>query len=91
MTRKCYNHTLQTNPRHREEETLGTNSRLTSKDYKLITTSSLFPGEVIAKTRKDKKYCTTKRGPNTYPHKTMGATIKMNQQQQYHCLRMDSN
>ena len=49
MTRKCHNHTLQTKPRHREEETQSSNSRLTSKDNKRIATRPLFPSEVIAK------------------------------------------
>ena len=31
MTRKSHNQTLQTNPRHREEETMNTNSQMELK------------------------------------------------------------
>ena len=31
MTRKCHNHTLQTNPRHRDRETQNTNAHATLK------------------------------------------------------------
>ena len=31
MTRKFHNHTLQTNPWHREEETQNTNNQMTSR------------------------------------------------------------
>ena len=33
MTRKCHNHRLQTNPRHREEETYNNNSSSTERTY----------------------------------------------------------
>ena len=35
MTRKCQNHTLQTNPRHHEEKPQNTNSNMTSKGNQL--------------------------------------------------------
>ena len=46
MTRKYHNHTLQTKPRHREEETL--NTIMVSKGNTSNATSSLFPSEMIA-------------------------------------------
>ena len=61
MTRKCHNHTLQTNPRHREEESQSTNSK---------AISSLFPREIIAKlgrtlnTTQQNKYQTQKPTQN---------------------------
>ena len=50
MTRKYYNHTLQTNPRYREEATENINSQLTLKSKLSKATSFFFPSEVIAKT-----------------------------------------
>ena len=51
MARKYHNHTLQTNPLHREEETHSTNSHMTLKAiFKQPSLSlSLFPSEMIAK------------------------------------------
>ena len=49
MGRKYHKHTLQTNPRHREEETQNTNSHMTSKSNKSKATSFVFPCEMIVK------------------------------------------
>ena len=48
MARKYHNHTLQTNPLHREEETHSTNSPITLNAF-LSNHLSLFPSEMIAK------------------------------------------
>ena len=40
MTRKCHNHTMQTNPQHHVEETQNTNNRMTSINVKQPTLSS---------------------------------------------------
>ena len=48
MARIYHNHTLQTNPLHREEETHSTNSHMTLKAI-LSNHLSLFPSEMIAK------------------------------------------
>ena len=47
MIRKYYNHTLQTNPRHREEELQDTRNWQEDKQSK--ATSSLFPVKMIVK------------------------------------------
>ena len=47
MIRKYYNHTLQTNPRHRKEELQDTRNWQEVKQSK--ATSSLFPIKMIAK------------------------------------------
>ena len=50
MAGKYHNHTLQTNPLHREEETHSTNSPMTQKQFLSNHLSlSLFPSEMIAK------------------------------------------
>ena len=46
MTTKYHIHTLQTNPRHREEESLNTYSHKASRTQ---TARSLFPIKMIAK------------------------------------------
>ena len=48
MTGILSNQTMQTNSRHREEETMDTNSQLELKGYYREATSSLFPSEMIA-------------------------------------------
>ena len=49
LTRKCHNHTLQTNRRYREEETQNTNSQIKLKSNYSKATSSHFPSAMIAK------------------------------------------
>ena len=50
MMRKFHNHTLQTNPRHREEELQNTNSHNTSgRQLKKNSKLSVFPVKLIAK------------------------------------------
>ena len=44
MTRKRHNHTLETNPQHREEETQNTNCQMTLKgNFKKATSYLSFP------------------------------------------------
>ena len=60
---KYHNHTLQTNPLHREEETHSTNSPITLNAF--FKQPSLSPPQrADCKTRNDTKCCTTKQGPN---------------------------
>ena len=69
MTRKYHNHTLQTNPRHSEQEPQNTDSHKTpGKQLKQSNQFSL-PHQDDGKTRKDTKYCISKQGPNANPHK----------------------
>ena len=49
MTRKCHNHTLQTNQGRREENTQSTNSHMTSGKPNKVKQSVLFPNEMLAK------------------------------------------
>ena len=51
MARKYHNHTLQTNPLHREEETHSTNSPITLNTFfkQPVFKLSLFPSEMTAK------------------------------------------
>ena len=49
MARKYHNHTLQTNPLHREEETRSTNSPMALKAIFKQPSLSLYPSEMIAK------------------------------------------
>ena len=63
MVRQYHNHTLQTNPLHREEETHSTNSPITLNTLFKQPSLSL-PQRDDCKTRNDTKYCTTKQGPN---------------------------
>ena len=44
MTRKCHNHTLQTNPRHCEEE-----AKNDKTSYKSKATNYIFPSVMITK------------------------------------------
>ena len=61
MNRKCHNHTLKTNPRHRGEEAKTDNSRMTqvkqpslspTLSLSLSLSLSLFPSGMIAKLEK---------------------------------------
>ena len=77
MTRKYLNHTLNTDPRHREAETQNTNrhKRYHDGNSGKATISILF-SEMIGKTRKDTMYCITKRGLSKNNNsKTMEVTI----------------
>ena len=66
MARKYHNHTLQTNPLHREEETHSTNSPITLRAFfKQPSLSLSLHQRDDCKHRNDTKYCTTKQGPNT--------------------------
>ena len=86
MARKYHNHTLQTNPLHREEETHSTNSPMTLNAF-LSNLYLSLPHRIDCKTRNDTKYCTTKQGPNTKIKQTIGATIIIYQQQHTHRLK----
>ena len=48
MTRKCHNHTLQTNPRYHDIETQNTNSQMTLKENLSKANSCLYPSEMIS-------------------------------------------
>ena len=63
MARKYHNHTLQTNPLRREEETHNTNSPMTLKA--ILSNHLSLSKRDDCKTRNDTKYFTTKHGPNT--------------------------
>ena len=70
MVKKYHNHTLQTDPRHREEETKNTYSHMTSGSIKAKQPAlSLFNVKMIAKLEKDTKKCITKQRPAQNPHK----------------------
>ena len=57
MSRKCHNNTLQTNPRHREEDPQNINSiKISERQLKQINQLCL-PRQDDCKTRKDTKYC----------------------------------
>ena len=76
MIRKYHNHTLQTNPQHREEEPRNTNSQQISGILRQLKQSNQLslPHQDDCITRKDTKYCITKQGPNRNPcPQTMGA------------------
>ena len=77
MTRKCHNHILQTNPWHCDEESKNDNRDMTIRTQQknsnqLSPSPFLFPTEMIKQTRKYKRYCKTKQGPNTKKTQTMG-------------------
>ena len=88
MARKYHNHTLQTNPLHREEERHSTNSPITlSSFFKQPSLSlSLFPNEMIAKL--EMTLSTAQQNKDQMQKKkktqTLGATIIINQQQHTH-------
>ena len=69
MAGKCHNHIQQTNPWHRVEESKNDHSQMTLGTQQRKATSSLFPQRDDCKTRKNTKYCKTKQGHNTKPHK----------------------
>ena len=87
MARKYHNHTLQTNPLHREEETHSTNSPMPLKQFLSNHLSLSLPQRDDCKTRNDAKYYTTKQGPNTKIKQTIGATMIINQKQHTRHLR----
>ena len=64
MIRKYYNHTLQTNPGHCEEEPQNINSHETPGRQPKQSNQLSIPHQ-NHKTRKDNYQCTTKQGPNT--------------------------
>ena len=86
------NHRLQTNPMHHKKGSQNANSHKTSGKQSTLSLS-LFSYPDYFKTRKDAKYCITKQVQNTEPTQKMGAskTMSHHQQQQNHCLRMDSS
>ena len=83
-TNQWNNHTLLTNPRHREEETENTNNNTTPKKIKLKH-PILIPQREDCKTRRDTKYCKTKQGPNSNPQKQKSANFSKRQMPTY-CL-----
>ena len=89
MTRKCHNHTLQTNQWHREEES--TNGDMTFRTQLKSSKQLSLPQKNEWKPRDNTKYCKTKLGLNTYRHKQLEQQQTMNKQQQNHCLRTDSS
>ena len=64
LIRKIHNHTLQTNPRHREEEPQNNNKTSRTQSKRGKATSSVLPIKEHCKTRKDTKQYTTKHGTN---------------------------
>ena len=68
MVRKYHNHILYTNPRHREEEPQDTHSRKTPGRQLKQSNQPFLPHQDGYKTRKNTKYCLTKKGTNTEPH-----------------------
>ena len=65
MVRKYHTHTLQTNPRHREEESQNNNSHKTLGRQTKLSNQFSLSHQDDCQTRKDTKHCTAKHGTNT--------------------------
>ena len=72
-----HNGTLQTNPRHDEEEAKNKNRNMTFRTPQKSSNQPSLPKRGDCKTGKDTELCITKQGPNTKPTQTMGATISL--------------
>ena len=88
MIRKYHNHTLQTNPWQREEE-----SQTIYSNNKSKATSSLFLFNMIAKLERTQSNAQQNKDKTQNPHKQWEAhqTTEQQQQQQNHRLRTDSS
>ena len=84
--RKYHNHTLQTNPGHREEESQHTSSHKTSGRQLKWRNQLSLPQQDDCKTRKDTK-TKTKHNPN----EQWEQQYTKNEQQQNHNLKRDSS
>ena len=79
MTRKCHNHTLQTNPRHLAEKPQNTNSQMALKCITVKQPALYFPvrrlqnkkRQLVMRNRTMPKH----NQPASQTHKTIGATI----------------
>ena len=80
LTRKCHNHTLQTNPWHQQEETQNTNSHMTSKAIKVKAISSLFLSEMIVKLE-----------TTLHAHVRIGVLVRLVQQNKVHIPNPQNN
>ena len=67
MTRKYYNHTLQTNPPHHEEVQQNNNSHKTPGRQTEKSNQLSLPHQDNCKTRKDTRHFKTKHGTHTEP------------------------
>ena len=82
MIRKYHNHTLQTNPRHLEEEPQYTYSNKTCvRQQKQSNQFSLFLFKMIAKLKKGTKQCAPKQRQTQNPHEQWEAQLIIDQQQ----------
>ena len=91
MIGKYHNHTMQINPRRREEEPQNTNSHKTSGRQLKQSNQLTLPREDYCKTRKDKQKCITKQIPTHKTHTQCKVHKTMYQQQLNQCLRTDSS
>ena len=75
MIMNYHKHTPQTNPRHREEEPHNTDCHKISGRQLNLSNQLCLPIKMIAKLDGHKVVNNKKKGPNTEPPQTMGATI----------------
>ena len=72
--RKYHNHTLQTNTRHCDKETLNINSNKTPGRHLKQNNQSSLSRQDDCKTKKDTKQWLSKQSQNTEPPQTMRGT-----------------
>ena len=73
MTRKYHNHTIQTNPQHRKENTRTITATRYQKGNQNKANSFAFPSEMTAKLERAQCFAQQINGPNTKSPQTIGA------------------
>ena len=91
LIRKYYNHTPQTNPQHREEESQNIYSNKTSVRQQKQRNQLSLSLQDDRKTRQDTKLCTTKQRQTQNPHNQWEAHQTADQQEQNHRLSTETS